>query len=391
MSAQLAEDGSATSGIRIGSSRNPDPQEASRELAAALTPVADGLSIVFASSRYAPDALAASLDAAFGPTPLVGCTTAGEIGPDGYQEGSLIGACFAPGEIDFEIGLLEDLTNTDAPSMALFAQALRSRLQARLGGLDNQRCFAFMLVDGLSSREECVAHAFHDGLGGIPLTGGSAGDDLSFTDTRVIFRGRLVRDAAVLLVASTERAFTLFKTQHFGPTEKRLVVTGAVPEKRIVTEINGCPAAPEYARALGIDPSALSPDVFAAHPVVVRIGNSDFVRSIQRVNPDGSLSFFCAIDRGIVFRMACGEDILANLEATLAAAAEAVGDVELILGCDCILRLLECRALNIVETVGARMATNRVIGFNTFGEQYRGMHINQTFTGIAFGGRITSP
>ncbi|WP_347250373.1 FIST N-terminal domain-containing protein, partial [Zoogloea sp.] len=112
MSAQLAEDGSATSGIRIGASRNPDPQEASRELAAALTPVADGLSIVFASSRYAPDALAASLDAAFGPTPLVGCTTAGEIGPDGYQEGSLIGACFAPGEIDFEIGLLEDLTNT---------------------------------------------------------------------------------------------------------------------------------------------------------------------------------------------------------------------------------------------------------------------------------------
>jgi hypothetical protein len=32
--------------------------------------------------------------------------------------------------------------------------------------------------------------------------------------------------------------------------------------------------------------------VFAAHPVVVRIGNADFVRSIQRVNPDGSLSFF---------------------------------------------------------------------------------------------------
>jgi hypothetical protein len=28
-----------------------------------------------------------------------------------------------------------------------------------------------------------------------------------------------------------------------------------------------------------------------------------------------------------------------------------------------------------------------VIGFNTFGEQYRGMHINQTFTGIAFGRR----
>ncbi len=163
------------------------------------------------------------------------------------------------------------------------------------------------------------------------------------------------------------------------------MVTATIPENRIVTEINGCPAAPEYARALGMDPAALSPHVFAAHPVVVRIGNADFVRSIQRVNPDGSLSFFCAIDRGIVFRMARGEDILANLDAALIEATAKVGEVELILGCDCILRLLECRARNIVDTVGARMAASRVVGFNTFGEQYRGMHINQTFTGIAFG------
>lgn len=386
----LAGDGRAA-GIRIGSSHSHDPAEAARELAARLTPAEGGLSIVFASSRYAPDALAASLCSEFGDTPLIGCTTAGEIGPGGYLEGSLSGTHFASGEIDFEIGLLEDLEHTDARRMTLFAQELRSRLQARLGGLDNQRCFAFMLVDGLSSREESVARAFHDGLGGIPLTGGSAGDELSFTDTRVIYRGRLVRNAAVLLVATCERTFTLFKTQHFSPTDTRLVVTAAIPEKRIVTEINGCPAAPEYARALGMDPAALSPQVFAAHPVVVRIGNADFVRSIQRVNGDGSLSFFCAIDRGIVFRMARGEDILANLERALEDAAEKVGEVELILGCDCILRLLECRARNIADTVGARLAASRVIGFNTFGEQYRGMHINQTFTGIAFGRRRPAP
>lgn len=375
------------SGIRIGSSCSDDPADAPRELAAGLRPGDGGLSIVFASSRFAPDALADNLRAAFGDTPLIGCTTAGEIGPGGYREGSLSGAHFAPGEIDFEIGLLEDLEHTDARSMALFAQGLRSRLQARLGGLDNEHSFAFMLVDGLSSREESVARAFHDGLGGIPLTGGSAGDELSFTDTRVIFGGRLLRNAAVLLVATSRHPFTLFKTQHFSPTETRLVVTGAIPEKRIVTEINGCLAAPEYARALGMDTAALSPHVFAAHPVVVRIGNADFVRSIQRVNPDGSLSFFCAIDRGIVFRMARGEDILANLDTALIEAATKVGEVELILGCDCILRLLECRARNIVDTVGARLAASRVIGFNTFGEQYRGMHINQTFTGIAFGRR----
>jgi hypothetical protein len=28
---------------------------------------------------------------------------------------------------------------------------------------------------------------------------------------------------------------------------------------------------------------------------------------------------------------------------------------------------------------------NNVVGFGTYGEQYRSMHLNQTFTGIAFG------
>ncbi len=373
--------------IRIGASHCTRPADAARELAERLAPEPGGLSLVFASSRFASDELAGALREAFGDAPLIGCTTAGEIGPEGYQEGSLAGAAFGPGDIDFEIGLLEDLNHADTRTMTGFAHDLRTRLQSRHPGLGSEACFAFMLVDGLCAREESVARAFHDGLGGIPLSGGSAGDELLFTETRVIFNGKLVGNAAVLLVATTPHPFTAFKTQHFTPTDTRLVVTGAIPEKRIVTEINGFPAAPEYARALGIDPASLTPLTFAAHPVVVRIGNADFVRSIQRANADDSLSFFCAIDRGIVFKIARGEDLLANLDSALTEAADKVGEVALILGCDCILRLLECRERGITDAVGQRLAQSRVIGFSTFGEQYRGMHINQTFTGIAFGRR----
>lgn len=387
MNANTLADHGGESDIRTGASHCARPLDAAHELAGLLAPAPGGLSVVFASSRFAPDDLTCALRDAFGEAPLIGCTTAGEIGPEGYQEGSLTGASFGADAIDFEIGLLEDLNHADARAMAGFAHGLRSRLQARHPGLGSESCFAFMLVDGLCAREESVARAFHDGLGGIPLSGGSAGDELHFTETRVIFKGQLVRNAAVLLVATTPRPFTVFKTQHFTPTDSRLVVTGAIPEKRIVTEINGCPAAPEYARALGMDPARLTPQTFAAHPVVVRIGNADFVRSIQRANPDGSLGFFCAIDRGIVFKIARGEDLLANLDAALVDAATKVGEVALIIGCDCILRRIECRERDITGAVGQRLAQSRVIGFSTFGEQYRGMHINQTFTGIAFGRR----
>jgi hypothetical protein len=372
-------------GVRTAASRRTEEQAAVAELAAGLSGPGARLTLVFASSRYDPERLAAHLGAAFSDTTLIGCTTAGEIGPEGYASGSLCGLSLAGGDLDFEAGLLENIGQLDARRMGAFAHGLRERLRARHPGAADQRYFALMLVDGLCGREESVARAFHDGLGGIPLTGGSAGDELAFRETRVLYQGRLVSDAAVLLVGTTRAPFVVFKSHNFSATEGRLVVTGAIPEQRIVTEINGRPAAEEYARCVGLDPGRLDPYVFAAYPVVVRIGDTDFVRSIQRVQPDGSLVFFCAIDRGLVFKVARGDDLVARLEQTLGDIRTRIGEPAFILGFDCILRLLECRQRGVTGAVGEILARHRVIGFNSFGEQYQGMHINQTFTGIAFG------
>ena len=61
----------------------------------------------------------------------------------------------------------------------------------------------------------------------------------------------------------------VFKFDHLVPTEIKMVVTEADPERRLVREINAEPAAREYARLVGKDPDQLSPFIFAAHPVVV--------------------------------------------------------------------------------------------------------------------------
>ncbi|MDI9750570.1 hypothetical protein QM285_22475, partial [Stutzerimonas stutzeri] len=37
------------------------------------------------------------------------------------------------------------------------------------------------------------------------------------------------------------------------------------------------------------------------------------------------------------------------------------------------------------EQTSAFLRRQQVIGFNTYGEQFNGMHINQTFTGVAIG------
>jgi len=371
--------------VRTGSSCLADPEAAVCELAAALDQPDIGLVIVFFSSSFDLVRLGAALDGHFGTATVIGCSTAGEIGPAGYFEGSLSGASFHRDDLVFEVALLEHLSSFDLRSGQRFSHRLKETLRRRIPELTPQNAFAFMLIDGLCMREEVVTRAFYDGLGGISLIGGSAGDDLAFKQTKVLYDGRFVDDAALLLLASTPFPFMVFKTQHFVSSEERLVVTGAIPEKRIVTEINGCPAADEYAHAVGINIDRLDPMIFAAYPVVVRIGNADFVRSIQKMNPDGSLTFYCAIDEGIVFKVAKGEDMIDNLVGALETVTQNIGPPAFILGCDCILRHIEARQRGIREQIGGLLADCRVVGFSTYGEQYCGMHINQTFTGVAIG------
>ena len=117
------------------------------------------------------------------------------------------------------------------------------------------------------------------------MVGGSAGNGLSFANTYIYSEGRFYADSAALVVVSTPLPVRTFKTQHFLPTDERLVVTEADPAQRIVREINGLPAADEFARTLGVAASALGPLQFASSPVVVLIDGDYYVRSIQKVNP----------------------------------------------------------------------------------------------------------
>lgn len=88
-------------------------------------------------------------------------------------------------------------------------------------------------------------------LGDIGLFGGSAGDDQHFVRTHVYHGGAFHANSAVLTLMHSRFAFSLYKAQHFVASDERLVVTEADAPRRIVREINGRPAAEEYARLVG--------------------------------------------------------------------------------------------------------------------------------------------
>ncbi len=372
-------------GIQTAHSCAAGSRQAVQEFHNAVAQPDMALVLFFCSSEYDLEALAEEMDRLFTGVQVVGCTTAGEIGPAGYSKHSISGASFAAADFTAVSGHIGQLQQFEIVKGQAFAQNLLQSLESAAPDIKPGNSFALLLIDGLSVREEPVTRSLQTSLGQIPLIGGSAGDGLKFQSTHVFAEGRFHHDSAVLVLVNTTLPFRVFKTQHFVPTDKRMVVTAADPAHRIVTEIDGMPAAEGYALLLGLEVKNLDPLAFAGAPMVVVIDGTNYVRSIQKINPDGSLTFYCAIEEGVVLRQANGVDLVANLKQTFANLDAEIGHPELVIGFDCILRKLEIAHHGLDQQVGEVFQRNNAIGFNTYGEQFRGVHVNQTLTGIAIG------
>lgn len=375
----------SSASIRTAHACSSDARTAVLDFHAAVYQPDMELVLFFCSSAYPLEVIEDELRRLFGDTRVIGCTTAGEIGPAGYREHSISGASFRTGDFTVASGLLEDLQSFEARQGYALAQKLLQELEHSGPNSAPANTFALQLIDGLSVREEIVTSALQDGLGGIQLIGGSAGGGLEFRDAHVFVDGRFHHDAAALILVNTTLPFRVFKTQHFVPTDRKVVVTAADAPHRVVTEIDGWPATEGYARLLGVGPDKLDPLHFAGAPMVVMLDGTNYVRSVQKANPDGSLTFFCAIEEGLVLRLARGVDLVENLEQALAKVREDIGPPQLVIGCDCILRKLEIDQTGLTSRVAEVLRRNNTVGFNTYGEQYHGVHVNQTLTAVAIG------
>ncbi len=375
--------------IRKGVSQSADSELAAKELYDAIYQDDIAFAVFYCSPDYDLDVLGRELKRRFGDANLVGCTTAGEITPNGYLSGSLTGMSVSSEEFEVVTSCIDNL---DTFGFAQGAETTREMLSSlRQAGKEPaaNNTFGFMLIDGLSLCEEIMVSSFHGGLGDIPLFGGSAGDGTDFGKTFIYHGGEFREGRAVFSLIYTSLPFMVFKSEHFTATEDMLVVTAANVKYRIVHEFNAEPAADEYARLLGMSVEQLNPAVFATHPVVIRISGQNFVRSIQKVNPDNSLTFYCAIDKGVVMRIAKGGNLLDDMQQTFDKIHQKIGPPQIVISCDCILRRLEIEETGIGQDVNRLAVANNMIGFSTYGEQINGMHVNHTFTGVAISSRQT--
>ncbi len=366
--------------VTVAVSSESDADAAARAVAGQIDHAETCFAIAFLPGNLPPAPLAAALARWLPGLPLFGCTTAGQITPTGYDETALVLVAFPKRHFRCSTQLFHPLKPVAIAEVSAQARRLASNFP-RTAGWNR---LALVFADGLSKQEDLLVAALEVGLEHIPLYGGSAGNVLGCDRTFILHGGTVHSDAALLVLIETSLHFQGIGFDHFLPTDKQMVVTDAIPEERLVLELNGAPAAEEYARLVGCAATDLSPQVFAENPVLVRNDGLYHVRAIHGAREDGALSFLSAIDDGLVLTLGRGKEILRTLESGLSLADAAGVDPDFILGFDCYLRKLEIEQKQLSRDVSGILSRHRVLGFNTFGEQHDGVHVNQTFVGVAF-------
>ncbi len=340
----------------------------------------------FVSTAQDVNVVASTLAARFPATIVVGCTSTGEHAAGKHLAGSLVLAALSDTGIKWTVALAKDLNKFDAARADAIAAELFAGLHVNTEEFDPSEYFCLNLIDGLRMKEEGIVSLVAEALQGVRLVGGSAGDDLAFKETRVIAFGEAVTDAAVFILGHGKGAFQILKHQHFTTTASQLVVTKVDTAQRRVYEIDGLGALEAYAKSLGLAVDQVTSDVTFLHPVTFSCNGQIYVRSIQRVESDGSIVFYCAVEEGMVLEVGGHHNMVEELAKEFASAVSDRGPFEFFLGWNCILRALE--ADKTAQTAAVAELWSRVasasIGFDTYGEQLDGVHINQTLVAIGF-------
>jgi hypothetical protein len=335
---------------------------------------------------HGPDYLGQELEAALTgfPGPVYGCSTSGEITPDGYDENTIAAIGFDRAWFTCVARRIDGLKAFGFQQAREMVPAMKSELSQRAPGADPGNTFALLLIDSTVKAEEFVAAALGTELGNIPLVGGSAGDNWQLGATPVLYQGHISSDSAVLLLVHSRLPFRHYNFHNFVPTEQRGVITSATAAERLVHEINGAPAASEFAGLCGLEPGEIDREHLALHPAIITVGGHAYPRGFAELLEDGSMRSACAIDEGVVFRVAAQVDYVDHLANSLRKIREDLGEPLMVLGMECAARRQMVEQQGLSSEVAALFSEFNVWGFSCMGEQSNSLNMNNSFNCLAF-------
>jgi hypothetical protein len=379
--------------MRVGRSAARDARLAGEEAAGqALEQGQASLLVVFASDAYDLEQLIRTISERSGGAPLIGCSTAGEIGGSGPGDASVV--VTALGGEGF---LIATALATGAAGRLRTASAEVAACVSRVA--DRPHKVLMLLSDGLSGDQQEVVRGAYSVVGAaIPLVGGCAGDDLKMKRTYQFHGTQVVTDAVVGAAIASDSPMGIGVRHGWRRVGEPMLVTGSA-DNRVYT-LDDKPALDIYLDRLNAPASARTDGAaftrFAiTHPLGLSRRSGEEVRFVGEANfDDRSLVCIAGVPQGGLAWFMEGDDT-SVLEATDAACSDALASLDGhrpvgFLAFDCIARRGVLGGEGIrqeVSRIGLHAGGAPIAGFYTYGEIARtngvsGFH-NQTLVILA--------
>ncbi|MEU4426460.1 FIST N-terminal domain-containing protein [Actinoplanes sp. NPDC024001] len=374
----------------VGHSASEDASTAGKAAAALAVAGRDpSLLIVLCSTRYEFEPL---LDGVRGEAGeggvIVGCTTTGAIvsGPGAAEAGVVVAALGGAGlEVRTAVGHSVSTRPQDAGADAV----------AGLAGLTKEHRAGLLLCDGLSGvQDEVIRGAYAAASAAVPLVGGCAGDDMTFSRTHQFLGDRhgvqVLTDAVVGVGLGSDASLGIGIAHGWRKRGDPMVVTRSDGGR--LYELDETPALDVYLKRINADRSLVADaqafqDAAFAKPLGLARRTGEDIRIAHAANPeDGSLVFIADVPQGaLVWEMVTEEEslILAGAESCRQAIESLGGDQPAgALVFDCGVRKARLGPAGIEQEIAAMENTIPGVpmaGFYTYGEfarsrGSRGMH-----------------
>jgi hypothetical protein len=372
----------------VGSAEGIEQGAAARAAHEALVHKDAKLLVVLCSAAHDLEALLREVRTRAGDVPVIGCTTAGEIGISGPRDASVVVTALGGEGFAIETAVATKASRDLRGAGARVARCVPARE-------DLPHKVLLLLSDGLSGDQQEIIRGAYGVLGAaVPLVGGCAGDDLKMTQTFQLCGDQVLTDSVVAAGIASDAPLGIGVRHGWRRASEPMLVTASAGNR--VYTLDDRPALDVYLEHIGLDSHDAEDQEGLARLALTRPlglgrpGGEDQVRFIGGGDFDErSLSVIAAVPQGALVWIMKG-DSCSVLAATDAAAADSLAALDGspplgMLAFDCIARrgVLGDAGIRVeIDRLAAHASGAPIAGFYTYGEiarthGLRGFH-NQT-------------
>nr|MBL0710315.1 GfdT protein [Colwellia sp.] len=157
----------------VAVSKSIDVLEASKEIQQQLNHPDIKFVLFYCSVAYRLDELAAAMTKTLKDVDIVGCTTAGEITPEGYEQGSVLAIGFSQKYFSISAKIIESMDDFGIVDAQNTMSELTEQCDLKRLTSIKDNSFLLTLLDGLSTKEDQFLQTLNYATYGIPHFGGS--------------------------------------------------------------------------------------------------------------------------------------------------------------------------------------------------------------------------